>query len=321
MTDTRKKIIQIIINRTVAGEIEKLKINDISEMVGISRQAFHRFYSDLKPYLDGSRSAIDLVIEDNDLKVALVHAHATIAKLRTEIEKIKIEHSKKLRNEIKNHTTTLQNNDLAIFDANEVRINAERQMLQIDEYKQMISHLKSQLAVAASNIQPSSLPQIKSKHLAYDLNLGSPSDTSPIDHEAFEDLKDRELDRIARRINSLQHKNICIILFIEKYICQFSEFVEKWPAPAENMLFCIVRCPLFSLPEIKAAFLAKIKTPHTYRIFIPTSESSANVLANRAFFFRNVPLEELRAADTADHLYLQKGIDQVTYFDIGTITQ
>ncbi|MNR11523.1 hypothetical protein D3C85_1278250 [compost metagenome] len=76
----------------------------------------------------------------------------------------------------------------------------------------------------------------------------------------------------------------------------------------------MVRAPIYDLTELQSTFLDYITSPCRISLHVPQCESSAAAAAQRAFFVRNVPVEVLNAADHADHFYLRKGIDHVTYF-------
>lgn len=57
---TRSKIINAIIEEKVKNPSVKLKIQDICSIAGISRQSFNRYYSDLKPYINGEKPISEL---------------------------------------------------------------------------------------------------------------------------------------------------------------------------------------------------------------------------------------------------------------------
>ena len=314
MNNTREKIIQIIISHSLEGSSAKLKVNDVVKLAGISRQAFHRFYNDLKPYLDGSRLPVELMSETNEIRHALSLAHATIGRLNVEIHSLKESYERNLSEAINHHTTTLMNNDLALFDADAIRTNAEKQMLLIEEYRNTISQLKSQLTRSSTSLSAIHPSRIDRNYIPYDLDLTSTNYDSSPDHEQYEHLKDIAIQKIVTRLNSFQHKTLRLALFIDNYTYNFSDFIKHFPSFEDQRTCFVVRCPLFSYPEIKASILSRLTSSYFCQIFVPAPQSAANTLAHRAFFHKKVPQEELHAADNADHFFLQKGIDEVIYF-------
>lgn len=57
----RKLLIEIMVQHHLSGSRSKLKLKDVADYAGISRQALDRYYGDLKPYIAGRRDVADLV--------------------------------------------------------------------------------------------------------------------------------------------------------------------------------------------------------------------------------------------------------------------
>ncbi|WP_338806852.1 hypothetical protein V8U11_06355 [Pseudomonas chlororaphis] len=314
-SETRQRLVAIITERVLSGAASTISIGDLATAAGISRQAFHRYYSDLKPFANGSRSATELLDQDVlTSKDLLNKAQQRITELTNQLNTLEHRHATQLRRTLDQHITSLMNNDLAIFEADSIRLASEKQSLVIADYVAQIQALKTQLT------QTELLKQTPvDKHLAEvqffepNLNKAFQQFQTTQDIQSYEAHKDQEMLKIAHKINTLQPSSFELIIYIDKYISQFSSFKHKI-GEHHDIPLCVVRAPIYDLTELKATFLDYITSPCRISLHIPQCESGAAAAAQRAFFVRNVPAEVLNAADHADHFYLRRGIDHITYF-------
>ncbi|WP_143492508.1 hypothetical protein [Pseudomonas chlororaphis] len=314
-SETRQRLVAIIIDRILSGAARTISIGDLSAAAGISRQAFHRYYSDLKPYANGTRSATELLDQDFlTSKDLLSNAQQRIIELTNQLNTLERRHATQLQRTVDQHITSLMNNDLAIFEADSIRSASEKQSLIIADYVAQIQALKTQLAQTELLKQPP-----VEKHLARALFFEPKLNTAYQQFQATHDIqlyeahKDREMLKIAYKINTLQPSAFELIIYIDKYISQFSSFKHKI-REHHDIPRCVVRAPIYDLTELQATFLDHITSQCRIYLHVPQCESSAAAAAQRAFFVRNVPAEVLNAADHADYFYLRKGIDHITYF-------
>ncbi|TPG73947.1 hypothetical protein [Pseudomonas arsenicoxydans] len=314
-SETRQRLVTIITDRVLSGAARTINISDLATAAGISRQAFHRYYSDLKPYANGTRPATELLDQDFlTSKDLLSKAQLRITELTNQLNNVEHLHAIQLRRTVDQHITSLMNNDLAIFEADSIRSASEKQSLVIADYVAQIQALKTQLAQTELRKQTpveDSLAQVL--YFEPKLNTAYQQFQTSHDIKAYEAHKDREMLKIAHKINALHPSDVELVIYIDKYISQFSNFKHKFREHHGTPL-CVVRAPVYDLTELQATFLDYITSPCRIALHVPQCESSAAAAAQRAFFVRNVPAEVLNAADHADHFYLRKGIEQVTYF-------
>ncbi|KKL56202.1 hypothetical protein LCGC14_2247780, partial [marine sediment metagenome] len=145
---TRTKLINVITTEITRDFNVKLKIQDICEAAGISRQAFNRYYADLKPYIKREKPISELVTTHGDTssKQLLCKYQSKIEELQEQLYKVKKSQEEELIKVKNNMTTSLMNNDLAIYDADRVRQQLQSQSLHADKLKEKINSLEMELS-------------------------------------------------------------------------------------------------------------------------------------------------------------------------------
>lgn len=314
-SETRQRLVAIITDSLLSGAARTISIGNLATAAGISRQAFHRYYSDLKPYANGARPATELLDQDFlTSKDLLSKAQQHITELTNQLKTLEHRHTTELRNTVDRHITSLMNNDIAIFEADSIRSASEKQSLVIADYVAQIQALKTKLA-QTELLKHNPAEDRVEKVLFFEPKLNTAYQQFQTTHDIrqYEAHKDQEMHKIAKKINTLQPSDFELIIYIDKYISQFSSFKNKI-REHHDIPRCVIRAPIYDLTELQATFLDYITSPCRISLHVPQCESSAAAAAQRAFFVRNVPAEVLKAADNADRFYLRKGIDHVTYF-------
>lgn len=320
----RKILIEIIVEHHLSGSRSKLKLKDVADRAGISRQALDRYYGDLKPYIAGKRDIADLV-NGNELR-SQVQAKTAVneveAKYTEQIERLKVEHEKALQKALDSHITSLMNGDLVLLESNKMRVSLERQTLHNAELMTQIQKLELKLALGAD---AGSLPAegtafAKKNKVVFDLDI----ETLCIDYQrrksldAFEDKKSVELRTIRDKLSkytSTPHAHV--ILFADRYISRFTTFADRYISPPEEISL-IIRLPLFSRSEI-ISFTKHIPATFKTSIHVPYfSGSESEKKLQRLGIYKQflLPPEEIKGADTADQPSITWGFDEVTFFKI-----
>lgn len=312
--ETRKRLIDHIIQAYYSNDREMLKVSRIAELAGITRQALHRYYDDLIPYIKGGRDVAELLSGKEQTSVAalLVAAQQRVAALETELSNIQNHHEKELEKRINSYITSLMKNDVALFETDEITKSLQKQSALITEYTEQITELKVKLAKAA----------LSSTDLATEKTNGSRLILEPKLHKALAEYKkvknydeylnkkDKEINKIIDTINRFKGDDIRLIIFLDSYICDFSQFFNSLPSPTQDEI--VVRLPIFTTFELKD-FLKKITTLGFKSIYIPEHLSHAESAAQRKFRAYSIPEEELALASKAEKVYLFKGVNEVVH--------
>lgn len=315
----RQVIKNIIVSHFLSGTAKKLKLVDVAERAGITRQALDRYYSDLKPYIAGKKDVTDLV--DGTQAKARVETQATInavdAKWKTKLELAQVEQDKEVSKAIGSYITTLMNGDIAIFESNQLRKSLEKQTLHAAELKKKVDLLELKMATSSTHAAPTGAPSTHDK-VVYDVDIEQLcvhyQRSRSLDQ--FEDAKEMELRAIREKFARFTTMpNVHVVMFADRYICRFNEFAANYSAVGETSL--IIRLPLFTRIEI-SNFIKHIPTNFKRSLYVPHLPLEIERKAQRVFNFKQNPLppEEAMAADGADTPNMAWGLDQIVTFKV-----
>ena len=321
--DRRSFLIQILIDHHLEGNPYKLKLKQLADRAGISRQALDRYYGDLKPYLTGRRNIADLVSgEDQKIKIeAQALLNESAEKHAQEIENLKIRHQKEMQKALDSHITSLMNNDILMYESTKIRTSLERQTLHTADLIKQNQTLNLQLALgaegSATGIHLNGAP--KQNKVIFDLDIemlcSEYQKSKSID--VFEESKNAQLRKIRDKLSTYADSpNVHVVLFADRYISRFKTFAERYVSQREETCL-IVRLPLFSRSEVKNV-TSSLPRRFKVSIHVPYSESESEKKANRVFLLKGLvlPPEETRAADHADSPSINWGFDEVTFFRV-----
>lgn len=321
--ERRALLIKIIVDHHLSGGTAKLKLVDVAERLGISRQALDRYYGDLKPYISGKRDVADLV-NGNALKVQIqtqTVVNDVEAKYQQKLEKLRKDHEKELEKSLSTHITSLMNGDLVLLESNKMRVALEKQTLHNAELLKQIHtlELKLGLSMGMGSSQASGVSIPKQNKLAFDLDI----ETLCMSHqrgtslEEFEMAKSSEIRKIRDKLDKYAGTpNVHVILFADRYISRFKTFVDSYTS-LSNEVSIIVRLPLFSRSEFQN-FLKPLSPEFKRSIYIPYSNSDIEKKAQRVFIYQKFPLPptEIKGADHADTPNIAWGFDEVVFYKI-----
>lgn len=317
--ERRKLIIDLIIEHYVSGTSKKLKLKDLSKRAGISRQALDRYYDDLKPFINGSRSISELT-DSHDQKVEIQTQNAvnkTESHYKDLIAQNQATHAAELEAATNRHITTLMNSDLSLLYSHTISNSLERQTLLSNEYRNTISELELKLAIAID--QQSTAANVSPTKNNLTFNVGVEEICAKLgktpDIDAFEDAKDEQILETRKKLTTFANvPNVRAVIFAERYISRFGKFAEQYiTRPNETAL--IVRLPLFTRTEF-LNFTKHLPKSFKITICVPHCTSEIEKKAQREFMIRNIPGDELKAADKADVPNISWGFDEVINFKI-----
>jgi len=321
--DTRSLLINILVEHQLEGNLFKLKLKDLADRAGISRQALNRYYGDLKPYVTGRRNVADLVSgKDQKAKIeAKALLNDTEAKHAQEIEKLKSHHQKELQKALDSHITTLMNNDIVMLVSTKMQTSLERQNLHNAELIKENQMLRLKLAlgseVTATGGQSQAAPKQNKVIFDLDIDLLCSEYQRSKSIDAFEESKSAQLRKIRDKLNKYADSpNVHVVLFADRYISRFKTFAERYVSHREETCL-VVRFPLFSRSEVKM-FTGALPRGFKVSIHVPHCESESVRKANRTFLLQGLvlPQQEIRAADTADSPSMSWGLDEVSFFKV-----
>ncbi|WP_122614159.1 hypothetical protein [Pseudomonas viridiflava] len=324
INETRRKLIDIIAEHQALQPSLKLGIGELSVRAGISRQAFNRYYSDLKDYASGKKPVGDLISDTSSTRTKeLINQHqTTLRELQVKMQQLDVQHDKETKKTVDSYITSLMMNDVTMHGANDLRVTLEKQAIHNLELKKQLSHMEIELARAkelgsGSGTRPESAgvgagsgEKIK---LEVDLDKAFEIYASTRSEDDFEDKKDLAIATLLKSINKLAIAHKCsIVLFAERYSARFSIFFDNYECK-DSSTHLIVRLPIFDRTELKN-FLDGLPPTHFLSIHIPFSKSRSEVSAQRGFYFRNIPKLELDAADGADTVAMTLGFDEIVHY-------
>lgn len=317
---TRSKIINAIIEEKIKNPSIKLKIQDVCTIVDISRQSFNRYYSDLKPYMNGEKPISELIKGEDGISCnkLLSSYQSKIIELQSILNGMEENHKKEIDKIKYNTTTSLMNNDLTLFDADAIRLQLQKQSLHNDKLLDKINTLqnelsKQQLRQNTESAPPSFSAKFEVFEGNFELIFKNYKDNQDID--TFEDEKESAINHMITKLNKLSvNRKVIIIIFMERYLCSFNKFVQSYVFNS-NVLHLFVRLPVHSRSELKL-ILKNLNDQTKIQIYIPYSQSDVISKVQRQFFFKNIPESELQAADKAFIPSVQDGFDKVCQYQI-----
>lgn len=322
--ETRRKLIDIIADHQASYPSKKLPTGELSQRAGISRQAFNRYYSDLKDYASGLKPIGDLLANGSSVRTVelLNQTQATLRTAQHKLSRLEEKYDKEMQQEMESYVTSLMMNDVSMHGANEIRVTLEKQTLYNMELKKQLSHMEIELARAkqSSIFSPSvrrdgdgfNAEKIK---VEVDLAKAFATYASTKSLDEFEDSKDVAVASALRTINKLAAEKRCnIVIFSERYISRFKLFFEKFQT-TEQGLTIVVRLPIFNRSEMRA-FLSKLAPTHSISLYIPYCESQSEINAQRGFYFGEVSKPEIEAADNSDTFLINQGFHKIVHFKV-----
>lgn len=329
--DTRSRLIELIKAHQLEYGLTKLAIGELSTRAGITRQAFNKFYKDLKPYSLGT-SITDLLSEDNESVLAFLDKRdREVAELQKEIRHLKVQYKKDLELATTKHITSLMNNDIIAFSVMEVNsllttqslhnesLKAKIRHIQLDHTKQLMSVTSalpsSSDAGAGAGVSGVTKNAQNFLTFAIDLDKASTAYHKDNDFDLFEDIKEAEIRKIIQILNGFPDPGqIDLHIFQERYISSFEKFSATIPAKHKQMTV-VVQIPWYTQEDL-GVFLSELNPIHKVIIHIPFSSSEAIVAAKRRFDFRAVPEEEILDAENAKMPQITWGFDEVRVFRV-----
>ncbi|EJM56177.1 hypothetical protein [Pseudomonas sp. GM48] len=307
---TREALIRIITEQQIDTGNAKLRIGVIAKMAGITRQAFHRYYGDLKPYVLGEKP-ISTFFDDSSEGINSTHllnAQKKIGELQSSLSKVEATHKKELQEFKDSCVTSLMKSDLALHDADNVRKRHAQQISHNEKLRQDLSTLKlallheqSRAATAEAELNNIQLnasraqPTIRNLIVIDEFDLFNKKNIIE-DESTFIQLKNKCAEKTINKINTIVDQNTSIVtLYIDRFISRFEKFADQYNQN-DTSAAILVRFPIFDQYLIKS-YLVQLDIRARVQIILPVCDVESIIKTQRAFFVRNVPHFELKNAD------------------------
>lgn len=318
--DTRNKLIEVIKTHQLENGLTKLQVGKLAELAGITRQAFNRYYGDLKTYATGEESIGKLLVDDKiSLSLLLNRNEQRVLQLEQELINAHEAHKQELDKAIRNHTTSLMSNDLMIYESAQLQSTLAAQR---DHTVSLIERI-NELQIANTKLVAESISAATAREtsrsnktatnfipVALDMKKANKEYATSSDFDAYEDSKDRAINKTIESIRPILDRNKAeVVLFQERYISDFKKFCEKIH-PQHDLTMIVMQLPLYSREEIQIVLKA-FHTAASVSIYVPYSSSDAVIAAQRKFSTISVPPEELKDADAAKTPLIDWGFDSV----------
>lgn len=323
--ETRDRLIAIIKEHQLQHGQSKLPVSQLADAAGISRQAFNRYYGDLKEYSLGKESIAKLLVDDNaSLSQIIENSEGKLQRLQRAFAEAQKAHERELQLVTKNYVSTLMNNDVMAFEAGQLTSTLTNQSNHNAFLNKRVTELEVKNAkltidaVASANAEHANHAEKTDKNFTtYSPDLAPANKAYAIskDFNLYEDEKDAAISRIFQQIKKLPNpESTDVVFFQERYISDFSSFCAK-QHPYINRKMVVIRLPVFSREELQL-LIRSLQPISSISICVPFTASDAVTSANRKFHFRGTPSEEFTDADAAKMPQPNWGFESIQLFKV-----
>lgn len=320
VSDTESRIITVICDHFLSASSEKLTIKLVAKCVGISRQAFHKNYLHLKPFITGRRPIDELLLrQEADAYKVVLRLQKLVRNLEAELVQSRSTEEARFSDFESGVITSLMQSDILTHRAKELTAELKKKALHVELLKRKVTEmeLEQALNLQAPGAAPTSAWSKESLVQVFKPNLSEAtarfSDNADVDEYLM--LKERALQAMQQKIlKVLRHGVVRVVVFQERYLCSFDKFVERYFSDCSASML-VVNLPLYASVEVRE-FLRALKGANPIDMYVPYCESEAVIKAQRGFMFQHVPEFELRAVSREPLPTIFDGYDKVTAFRI-----
>lgn len=316
---TEQRLKKIICDHYLSGAVARLKILELCDRAGISRQSFHKSYLHLKPYLTGARNVDELLVGDQaDAGKIIIQCQKLVRESQAELKSLKDGHQKVYKELEDNLVTTLMNGDVLIHHSRQLTNELKKKALHNEILKREL--LEKELELNGGIEKPPAVKSaLKSESLISTLKAdlreagGKYSDSQ--DLSAYYADKALVISKLKEKLQRILKKGVVrVVLFQNRFLSSFDKFVEKGFSSADGAVV-IVELPLAARAEIRD-FIRGLADAKPLEIYVPYCDSEATINAQRGFSYGHIPTPELRSFDKEPPSTIQDGFDRVVVYKI-----
>lgn len=320
ITDTEERIVSVICEHFLSGVRDKLTITLVSERAGISRQAFHKNYLHLKPFITGQRNVDELLLRQGiDTSKVILQTQKLLRDTESVLQEERSSQAARFEAFENNIITSLMASDILTHRAKELTTALRKKSLHVELLKRELNEKEVELALANNNSQKL-LPPVPSKNLDVhvfkpDLVAATASFAADNDPETYLVLKNKAIDAMQKKVLKLLKRGaIKVAIFQERHICSFEKFIER-NFSKNSAPIVIINLPIYSRVELKE-FIQALKGAVPLELYAPHCESEAVIKAQRGFLFGKTPEFEFSASARESLPTIYDGFDRVTIFRV-----
>lgn len=311
--NTEQRLKKIICDHYLSGSSERLTMIEVCSRAEISRQAFHKFYSHLKPYLTGARNVDELLVGDQaDASKTIIQCQKLVREAQAELRSVKENQQKEHQKLEGNLLTTLMNGDVLIHHSRELTNELKKKALHNEILKRNL--LEKELELSESRGLSNAVKQQgKTESLIMKFQLDTRdavarySETQ--DLAGYYGSKALAVSKLKEKLQKFLKKGVVrVVIFQNRFISSFDKFLEKNFHPMDAVV--VIDLPLASRSEIRD-FVRGLVDAKPLEIFVPYCDSEATIKAQRSFLYGQIPAPEFRSFDKEPLPSIQDGFDRV----------
>jgi len=317
---TEQRIKNIICDHYLSGSSERLTVGEVSARANISRQAFHKSYLHLKPFITGARNVDELLVgEVSDAGNTILKCQRLIRECQAELLSVKSEHQKQYKSLEDNLITTLMNGDILVHHSRELTNELKKKALHNEILKRQL--LEKGLEVARAQEAPmpvkreskSDRPIIK---IETDISAAISGYLENQDLTRYYTSKSLAVVKAKESLQRWLKKKsaVRVMLFQNRYVCSFDGFIDRYLSACDDSLV-VVDLPLAARSEVRD-FIRGLEGAKSLEIYVPYSNSEAVINAQRRFSYRHIPVAEFRSFDMEPLPTIQDGFNSVIVYTI-----
>ncbi|NMX83555.1 hypothetical protein HBO10_28985 [Pseudomonas sp. WS 5503] len=317
--DTERRLKKIICDHYLSGNAARLTIIEVCARADISRQAFHKSYSHLKPYLTGARNVDELLVGDQaDAGKTIIQCQKLVREAQAELRHMRENQQKEYQKLENNLVTTLMNGDVLIHHSRELSNELKKKALHNEILKRQLTEKEIQLSGIEENARlgpPGAKPETLLMKLQPNLADACTRFLEAGDLAAYYSAKATAIAKLKEKLQRILRKGVVrVVLFQNRFISSFDKFVDSHYSASEGSLV-VVDLPLAARSEIRD-FLRGLSGAKPLEIFVPHCDSEATIKAQRGFLYGQIPVPEFRSFDKESLPTIQDGFDRVVVHKI-----
>lgn len=293
----------------------------MSKAAGISRQAFHKNYLHLKPYLSGHKKVDELLLNSGvEASKIVLQSNALVRRLQSELEEIKSSEQDRYREFESSVYTTLMNGDVLTHRAKELTSTLKKKAIHNEILKRELLELEARVSLHVDEAPKLEPPPAKPRNASiqsFKPNLASAFSKYSASQDVSEYLQEKQdaLDRMLEKVSRLLRQGRSnVTVFQDRYLCSFDKFVEReFVNRHESMI--VICLPLATRADIRS-FVGKLKGFSSLHLYVPFCESEAVIKGQRRFLLDKVPDIEVAPFAKEPLPTIYDGFDRVIAFKV-----
>lgn len=312
--NTEQRLKKIICDHYLSGSSARLTMIEACARAEISRQAFHKFYGHLKPYLTGVRNVDELLVGDQaDASKTIIQCQKLVREAQAELRYVKENQQKEHQKLEGNLVTTLMSGDVLIHHSRELTNELKKKALHNEILKRNL--LEKELELSENRGLSHAAKQLaKPESMVVKLQLDTRDAVSRYsevqDLAVYYEAKTIAVTKLKEKLQKFLKKGVIrVVIFQNRFISSFDKFVEKSFNPASDAVV-VIDLPLASRSEIRD-FVRGLVDARPLEIFVPYCDSEATIKAQRGFLYGQIPVPEFRSFDKEPLPNIQDGFDRV----------